>query len=291
MTETDANIQAGATAPVESAQQQADANHQPTEDNKSTEGQTEQNDAGKPEDDEDNKPWPKKAQNALSKEKGKAAKLRWERDQARQEIARLQQSSGAKPQSQTNGTQQNQPADGRPSEKDFNTYADYLEAVNDWKIEQKLADFKKTQQTKEQETQQQNQYAQWEGQRLQAIDKDADVFAKDYPDVQALFNENAELIKSYPPELKRAFLTADKPTLAFYNLAKEGKLDELADMSIEDAKVEIRLAQMQQPASPKSKAPAPLPASRGTATVSKDPSKMTDAEFAKWRRSQIASRR
>lgn len=59
-------------------------------------------------------------------------------------------------------------------------------------------------------------------------------------------------------------------------------------MARELTKLEIKLGQVQ--AKPVSKAPAPITPIAGTSGGSKAPSEMTDAEFAKWRKSQIASR-
>ena len=54
-------------------------------------------------------------------------------------------------------------------------------------------------------------------------------------------------------------------------------------------KLELKL---NQPAKPKpvSQAPAPITPIAGSGATSKDPSQMTDQEFAKWRKSQIAQR-
>jgi hypothetical protein len=219
---------------------------------------------------------------------GKLTAIRYQNAQelqeARDEIARLQ---GKTTQQQT----QQQPAqatpDGMPKEANYKTYAEYLEAVNDYKIDQKFAKLQEGQQQTQQKSEEAAKYQAWENERLTAIDSRADAFAKDYPEVKQLFDDNAELIKSYPPELKRAFLEADKPEVAFYNLATQDKLADLADMSIVDAKVEIRLAQMQAPKRLQTKAPAPLPASRGSVPAEKDPADMTDAEWNRWRRAQI----
>lgn len=59
-------------------------------------------------------------------------------------------------------------------------------------------------------------------------------------------------------------------------------------MARELTKLELKLGQTQ--AKPVSKAPAPINPIAGTSGGSKEPSEMTDAEFAKWRRSQIAKR-
>jgi hypothetical protein len=59
-------------------------------------------------------------------------------------------------------------------------------------------------------------------------------------------------------------------------------------MARELARLELKLSQPQT--KPVSKAPAPITPIAGGGVTSKDPSEMTDAEFAKWRKSQIAQR-
>lgn len=60
-------------------------------------------------------------------------------------------------------------------------------------------------------------------------------------------------------------------------------------MAREMTKLELKLGQ--PVAKPVSNAPAPITPIAGAKGGSKDPSEMTDAEFAKWRKSQIAQRR
>jgi hypothetical protein len=59
-------------------------------------------------------------------------------------------------------------------------------------------------------------------------------------------------------------------------------------MARELTKLELRLSQPK--VKPVSKAPPPITPIAGTSGGSKDPSEMTDAEFAKWRKAQIAQR-
>lgn len=59
-------------------------------------------------------------------------------------------------------------------------------------------------------------------------------------------------------------------------------------MARELTRLEMKLSQPQP--KPVSKAPAPITPIAASGSSSKDPSEMTDAEFAKWRKSQIAQR-
>lgn len=261
----DAIIAEGLTPSAENAQPQADATTQATEETKLPDENAEP-DAGKSDDDA---PFPKKALNALSRRDKQIGKLRAQHEQAMAELNQLRQSTAPKP------TQQ---ATGAPKEADFTNYADYLQAVNNYNIEQKFAEYGE----KQTKTQQADAEKAWENQRIPVVDKQVDDFVKDIPDSVQIFNDNADLIKSFPDKLKRVLLAADNSPLAVYNLAKDDKLADLADMSLEDAKVEIRLAQMKPAAKPKTSAPAPLSASRGSVAPSKSLDSMNGDELLKW---------
>jgi hypothetical protein len=56
------------------------------------------------------------------------------------------------------------------------------------------------------------------------------------------------------------------------------------------AKLEARISDKPKLTQKVSKAPAPLEAVRGQGPSTKDPSKMTDAEFKAWRQADIAKR-
>jgi hypothetical protein len=171
---------------------------------------------------------------------------------------------------------------GEPKETDFNNYAEYMRAVNKYDLQQELAQ----RDSKQQVTQQTAQEQAWIGQREQAVALKAQEFAKENPEVIALVEEYGEVIDELPPAIQRAFLEADNAPLAFFNLAKEGRLEELANMSPARAAMEIGRAQMQAPAKPKTKAPTPLPASRGSVASGKSLDQMSGKELLKWSKSK-----
>lgn len=252
---------AGAEAPVE-AQTQTEVSNE-IEVQKPTEETTEQPDATS---DDDNVVFPKKAINALSRKDKQIGKLR----------AQLEQLKAMQPQAKP------EPAkpvdDGAPKIEDFENHLDYLEARADWKAEQKMKEFK-GEQTQTQQTQQEQQ---WLAQRVNDVDKQAEEFAKEYPQITALAQQYEATITALPQEIKLALLKADNPPLAFLNLATSGVLDELGDMSLEDARVEIKLALKQQPSKPKSNTPKPMSSTRGIASGGKDLTSMTPDELLKW---------
>lgn len=214
-------------------------------------------------------PWPKKAENALAKAKGKAAQLRAERDQERAARQRAEDELN-----KYRSPQQKPTAQGAPKEADFNNYAEFLEAKNNYNIDQKFAE----RDGKQKETQNIQQEQEWVAQREQSIATSAQEFIKENPDAQAVLEEYSDLADEFSPQLQRLFLEADNAPLAFYNLAKEGKLEALASMSLAKAAMEIGRAQTQAAIKPKTKAPAPLAASRGSVPASKPLDKLTARE-------------
>jgi len=93
------------------------------------------------------------------------------------------------------------------------------------------------------------------------------------------------------PFMEVVLEVAEKPTELLYHLGKNPELaSELADLS--PAKLAKRLDRIELDlTTPKqSKAPTPLTPVNPRGSSSKDPSNMTDREFANWRREQIKSR-
>lgn len=227
-------------------------------------------DAGKQDDDT---PFPKKAINALSRRDKQIGKLRAQYEAAQAELTKLREAPASKATPAT---------DGAPKEADFKSYAEYLEARTEYLAEQKIEKRFAEHAAKTTETAKAQQDTQWQNERIASVDKQSEEFAKQFPEVEAMYHDNADLLQSLPATIKRAFLAADNAPLAFYNLAKEGKLADLADMSVEDAKVEIRLAQMATPQKPKTNAPKPLSASRGSVAASKSLDAMDGDELLAW---------
>lgn len=274
--DTDAIIDAAFAAPK--AQPIADA-PLPQETTEATKENPQESPAEQTEQTEETKEvWPKKAENALAREKGKTAKLKFERDQERAARAQLEQRLA-----QFTTPQKPAPTstDDGPKESDFQNYADYLEARSDWKLEQRLAE----RDGKQRETQQSAQQEAWANQRTSDADVQAAELAKSAPDVFDVIDEHEDTISEFSPQLKSLLLEADNIALAIYNLAKEGKLESLRGMSLAKAAMEIGRAQTQAPTKPQTKAPAPLPASRGSVAATKSPDRMTPDELRKWMRS------
>lgn len=218
-----------------------------------------------------------KLRRAKSRDDRKIGKLTAIRHQSEQrllkmeaELAKIQQ-----------GGQQQKPFNGEPKEADYQNYADYLEARNDWKLDQRLAE----RDTKQTQTQQTEQEQRWTSERETHVSTKAQELAKELPELPALVEEYADVVDDYSPELKRLFLEADNAPLAFFNLAKEGKIEALATMSLSRAAMEIGRAQTQAAVKPQTKAPKPLPAARGSVAASKSLDDMSGDEMRSWLKS------
>ena len=98
-----------------------------------------------------------------------------------------------------------------------------------------------------------------------------------------MYRENQDIIEGYNDATKLAFLEADKPELAFYALASEGKLEDLDKMTPTRAARVIALAEIKgeemSKARPVSKAPAPIQQAKGTGTRRKTLDDMSPSEL------------
>jgi len=165
--------------------------------------------------------------------------------------------------------------DGRPDVNDFDNHIDYLEAVQDWKLDQREAKSKDANNAGREE-----QFIQ---QRISELEQNEVEFAKTYPDSKSIAEEYSGVVGDFPENIRLTILKSENPLLALYNMAKSGVLDELGDMSLEDARVEIKLAQRQpkQEVKTVSTAPKPMSALKGN-TSTKSIKGMTGEEILKW---------
>lgn len=215
----------------------------------------------------------KKLENALSYRKKQEARYRKDAEAARQENETLRK------QLEKFAPKEQPKTEGAPKEEDFKTYADYLEARTDWKLEQRLT----AQESKQKESRQTEEDSRFLESRIPDITAKRDAIAKTNPEIMEVVNSYTDTLDRLHPTLAKMLIEADNPTLAAHYLATEGVLDNIASMSLEDARVEFRLAQKMQITPPKqqTKAPAPLPASRGSVPASKPLEKLTALEAHK----------
>lgn len=224
---------------------------------------------------DDDVPFPKKAVNALSRRDRQIGKLRAEQQQLQAELERYR--AQAKPQEQSNSQR---PSD-YPDEDKFDNYGDFLKAVARYEARQEMAEGNKRQQQEYQQSQEQ----QWVAKRESEIADQAAEVASSIPDFGQTIAEYADVIDSFPPQLERLFLECENPPMAFYALAKEGRLEDLLQMTPYRAAMEIGRAQDRGIAlsqrRPITKAPAPIAPARGLGTTGKSLSDMDPAELLK----------
>lgn len=196
----------------------------------------------------------RKLENAVKYREKKLAKM-----EARynQKLAELEQRLNQ----QTTGGTQSQP-DGPPNPDNFETYADYLIARQDYNLDQKL---QQRDEERQKETVSQHEQRYYEEARQRAA-TNVEKAAESIPDFAEVWEQNVELLDSLPKHIEQAFYEAENTAMAIYTLAKEGKLEELASMSparaaMEIARAEARSANLSKPQV--SKAPAPMNALKG----------------------------
>lgn len=213
--------------------------------------------------------FPKKAVNALSRRDKQIGKLRAQLEAERAETAKLRQAPA-----------QTKPVNtGEPQEKDFTTYHEYIRAVNKYDAQQLLAE----RDTKNTESRQTEQNQAWQVKQSEELIGSAKQFIKENPEAQAIVDEYADVLDELPAQIQRIFLEApDVAPRAIFNLAKEGKLESLGEMSFAKAAMEIGRASTQAITKPQTKAPTPLPASRGSVPSGKSLDSMSGDELLKW---------
>lgn len=173
-----------------------------------------------------------------------------------------------------------------PDEDDFDdrksfreAQARYIEDLSDWKLEQRLTAEKRQAEERENQKRLQESQSTWA--------KRLDAAHQAHPDLQDLL-EDEDLPTT--PAMTHFLMESDLGAELLYALAKNpAECQRIA--SLEPRKAELALARLEArldiPAAPPQKrasaAPAPLAPVKGTGTTTKDPSKMTDAD---WLRAQ-----
>lgn len=270
---TDEIINQAIQAGVAASQEDAPSAQEPVETNQPVENAAPQEDevSRGTEDSSDDVVFPRKAINALSRRDKQIGKLRAELQAARAELQKYNEQQAAKAQTSNS-----------PTEEQFDTYGDYLKAVARHEAQQELSQSVKQQQEQQVAEKEQAYFAQREEYTIAK----AQEAIQSIPDYKQLLTENADILQSLPPQIERAFLEADEPALAFYALAKEGKLESVFDMSparaaIEIGKAEVRGAALIK-AKPVSKAPPPIEGLKGAGSSQKSLNNMNSAELLKW---------
>lgn len=173
--------------------------------------------------------------------------------------------------------------DGKPTPDKFGTYEEYLDALTDWKIEERQ---KKVAAEREAETAKQRE-ANTQKRWSEGVEKAREKLP-DYDDVL-----DQDLAISRP--MMESILDSDVgPEIAYYlgkNPAEAQRIAGLGPIAAarEIGKIELKL-ERQSSEPEKSNAPKPPPSSGSRGQVEKSPAEMSDAEFAKWRQKFIKAR-
>lgn len=224
-------------------------------------------------------PFPKKAVNAISKRDRKIHKLRKEREELQAQIAALKQAQ------EKTGEVSDEP----PKEEDYETYSEFLEARQEYITKKTLTQSKNDQDKEKLDTLEQQQKQKWFEERdvvIENLDTELRSTYSDYDEVIDANMDKAAAIVQQRPDLYESFLALDNPNKAFYNLAKEGKLDSILQMPSNIAVVEFVQAQYRGNEQPKpektvekpvSGAPKPIRSAKGSSS-SQTPLHKLDAD-------------
>ena len=176
-----------------------------------------------------------------------------------------------------------------PSESDFETYEEFVQAKADWTAERKFADMQKQEQ---QRIAQEKQHQALESQRRDFEAKEAE-FRADVSDYDVVSQEFNEIIGSYDPETpalqaaSAALMGADNTPALGYHLAKNPhEIDRILSMDPNKAyrevvKLEMKLANQSKAPEP-TKLPNPPSPVDGSGKGSKPLHKKSANELVDW---------
>jgi hypothetical protein len=182
------------------------------------------------------------------------------RDENAQLKARLSElEKGIKPQ------QQSRPSD-YPSENDYDSVIDYMKAVAKFEAKQELK--------AAQEANKPNPVNEIRARRDLEISQQRESLSKQAPEYQSLIADHSDYLATMPDSVQDAFYEADNAPLALYALMKEGRLEDLEDLTPARIAMEIGRAEERGKAylSPQNKvtnAPTPMSPLKGTSSGSK----------------------
>jgi len=227
-------------------------------------------------------PWPKKAQNAMARRDKTIAKMRAAQTERDREFQAMRAELDAL----------KSPPQEAPKETDFETYGEYLQALaihagqnGNQQQQDQNQEQPKTQEEIEADVRQQIHVEK----REKAITAQAEQYIAEVSDFEQVTQENIDIVENFSPELIMTMLEAEDAPLAFYALAKEGKLEDIANMTPVQAAREIAFAEgrgrdmiaaMQKPTV--SEAPQPIAGAQAASSGSKSLAEKTADEIDAW---------
>lgn len=176
--------------------------------------------------------------------------------------------------------------EGKPKAQDFDSDEEYIDALTDWKIEQR----EKAQESKQREEQVKTSYQR----QVEAHQQRINEFKKSAPDFDEAYQE---FIEDHPnvsvsPALEQSIYESENGPAIVYELFKNPKeferINSMGALAIarEVGKIEARLAKSEsaQIQNKQTKAPPPLkPVGSKSSKVIKSPDDMNYQEYKKWR--------
>lgn len=212
----------------------------------------------------------KREANRVAHKNSREAKVRRENRELKQQLEQLQKPAQP-PQQQTD--------DGRPKKpniadfEDWQLYekaeGDYTDKLTDWKISQR-----------DTQTQSSAKETQHVSQAAVKIESQAKDLISKTPDYKALHSKNESYLDDLPKPIMAELFKADNAPLALYALMREGRLEEIEDVSPERlgaflAKAEMRGESYLSQPKKATTTSAPLESLKGTGRASKDESEMS----------------
>lgn len=286
-------VSASEVAPQDESAEESDASE--IEENQ---GESESDESSQDESTEDR---PRKKSNGFKKRIDKLSKQRTEEAQKRlaaeQERdhwkAEYLKNSGSHDKLKNDEPKTIEASDDKPKAAHFDSHEDYVEALTDWKIEQK----EKKKELSAKETEVKSQYQKQMDDHQSRVDS----FKKSQPDyVEVLtdfIEEHGDL--EFSMGVQESILSSDLGPAVIYELARnKTELDRINSLSAiaaarEIGKIEQRLARANdaqkenQETKKLTKAPAPLsPVGSKGSGYKKSPNEMNTDEYREWRRSQ-----
>jgi len=173
---------------------------------------------------------------------------------------------------------------GKPTADQYDNYEDFLEALSDWKTDQKIAQREFT--ARQQREQEERQKA------LQTHTSRVEKAKEVYEDFEEVLDDARDI--TMPDETLLTIIESEHSADIVYHLAKNRALAlKIAAMSpkrqlIEIGKLEERLEKAEKPVKRITKAPEPVKAVGGKGTVTKSPEDMSDDEWLKAERARCA---
>lgn len=181
----------------------------------------------------------------------------------------------------------------------FTSLHDYQMAMANWTTQRAamVAQAQWDERQQAERAQQAQQYAQMAAQQQRIAAENVRLDAKlaegtkKYPDFQqAVMNPDLPSVRGSP--LMEIILESEHAVDVAYALAKNpAELERLLALPPAVAAREVYRMDTKFGGNGPTSAPPPPPSRNGSATGSKDPAQMSDAEFARWRKAQIAQRR